>query len=252
MRYIFTMFKCPKCSIQNLDDAKYCKECGTEIWYYQPIQKLPASEITVEILFNNITRSTKQYKISDFIYKVLEVGLINYISDPLGWPTQFTQMYFKNCNLYDLFQEFQAIVSIGYYLAIAIEKTTGKIIDMPIEIIDQLEVDYSAEWICDFSYDINSKGTEKIENLFKEKDSLSRYFNNMFPVNDNIIEEVIVAYAEKSYKKFISTKQLKKENLSEFDQNSISTVIYNHISWGLWIRFAERITEIYRDIHYRR
>ena len=42
------MFKCPKCGIQNPDDAKYCKECGTEIWYYQPIQKLPTSEITVE------------------------------------------------------------------------------------------------------------------------------------------------------------------------------------------------------------
>ena len=27
----------------------------------------------------------------------------------------------------------QAIVSIGYYLAIAIEKTTGKIIDVPIK-----------------------------------------------------------------------------------------------------------------------
>ena len=246
------MFKCPKCGIQNLDDAKYCKECGSEIWYYQPIQKLPISEITVELLYNNISRVMKQYKLPDMIYKVLESAFIKYISDPVRWPMQFTLMYFKNCNMFDIFREFQIIISLGYYLTIAIEKTTGKIIDIPLEIIDRLEVDYSAEWICDFSHNINSKGTEIIENLFKEDDSLSRYFNNMFPVNDNIIEEVIVAYAEKSYKKFISTKQLKKENLSEFDQNSISTVIYNHISWGLWIRFAERITEIYRDIHYRR
>ena len=244
------MFKCPKCSTQNLDDTKYCKECGTEIWYYQSIQKLPASEITVEILFNNTTRSMKQYEISGFTYKLLEEGLINYISDPSGWPTYFAKMYFKNCNLYDLFQEFQAIVSIGYYLAIAIEKTTGKIIDIPLEIIDRLEVNYSAEWICDFSHDINSKGTEIIENLFKENDSLSRYFNNMFPVSDNIISEVLIAYAEQSYKKFISTKQLKKENLLEFEQNIISTTIYNHISWGLWIRFTERIAEIYRDAYH--
>ena len=244
------MFKCPKCSTQNLDDAKYCKECGTEIWYYQPIRKLPASEITVEILFNNITRSMKQFKISAFTYKVLEVGLINYISDPPGWPTQFAQMYFKNCNLYDLFQEFQAIVASGYYLAIAIEKTTGKIIDIPIEIIDQLEVDYSAKWICDFSHEINSKGTEIIENLFKENDSLSRYFNNMFPVSDNIITEVLIACAEQSYKIFISKKQLKKENLLEIEQNIIATTIHGYISWGVWIRFVERMAEIYRDTYH--
>jgi len=243
------MFKCPKCSTQNLDDAKYCKECGTEIWYYQPIQKLPASEITIEILFNNITRSMKQDKISDFIYKVLEEVFINYISDPARWPFQFHQMYFKNCNLSDLFQEFLVIVSIGYHLAIAIEKTTGKIIDIPIEIIDQLEVDYSAKWICNFSHDINSKGTEIIENLFKENDSLSRYFNNMFPVSDNVISEILKICAEQSYKKFILTKLLKKGNLLEIEQNIISDTIYSHISWGLWIRFTERIAEIYRDTH---
>ena len=244
------MFKCPKCGIQNPDDAKYCKECSTEIWYYQPIQKLPISEITVELLFNNITRSIKQHKIPDSIYKVLESAFIKYISDPTCWPMQFTIMYFKNCNMFDIFREFQVIISLGYYLAIAIEKTTGRIIDIPLEVIDRLDVGYSAEWICDFSHNINSKGTEIIENLFKKNDSISRYFNNMFLVSDNIIEEVILAYAEKSYKTFISTKQLKKKgNLSEYEQNLISTVITNHISWGLWIRFAERIAEIYRDTH---
>jgi len=223
---------------------------GSEIWYYQPIQKLPASEITVELLYNNISRVMKQYKISDLTYKVLESAFIKYISDPTCWPMQFTIMYFKNCNMFDIFREFQVIISLGYYLAIAIEKTTGKIIDIPLEIIDRLEIDYSAEWICDFSHDINSKGTEIIENIFKKNDSISRYFNNMFLVSDNIIEEVILAYAEKSYKTFMSTKQLKKKgNLSEYDQKLIFDVITSHIDWGLWIRFAERITEIYRDTH---
>ena len=246
------MFKCPKCGIQNLDDAKYCKECGSEIWYYQPIQKLPISEITVELLYNNISRVMKQYKLPDMIYKVLESAFIKYISDPIRWPMQFTLMYFKNCNMFDIFREFQIIISLGYYLAIAIEKTTGKILDVPLEIIHRLKVDCSAEWICDFSYKINSQGIEIIQDLFKEDDSLSRYFNNMFPVNDNIIEEVIVAYAEKSYKTFMSTKQLKKGSLSEYDQKLIFDVITSHIDWGLWIRFAERIAEIYRDTHYRR
>lgn len=77
------MFKCPKCGIQNPDGVKYCKECGSEIWYYQPIQKLPISDITVELLYNNISRVMKQYKLPDMIHEVLEIGLINYISDPL-------------------------------------------------------------------------------------------------------------------------------------------------------------------------
>jgi len=228
------MFKCPKCGIQNPDDAKYCKECGTEIWYYQPIQKLPASEITVELLFNNTSRSMKQYKISDFTYKVLEIVLINHISDPQGWPLQFKQMYFKNCDLYYMFKEFQTMVSIGYHLAIAIEKTTGKIIDIPIEIINQLKVNDSAEWICNFSRELNSKGIEIIENLFLKNDSLTIYFNNIFPVSDNIIAEAILAYTERSYNTFIANKQLNnKFNLSEYDQNLIFGVLKSHISWGV-------------------
>ena len=244
------MFKCPKCGIQNLDDAKYCKECGSEIWYYQPIQKLPISEITVELLYNNISRVMKQYKLPDMIYKVLESAFIKYISDPIRWPMQFTLMYFKNCNMFDIFREFQIIISLGYYLAIAIEKTTGKISDVPLEIVHRLKVDCSAEWICEFSYKINSQGIEIFQDLFKDNDSASKYFNNIFQISDNIIEEVLLAYAEKSYKTFISTKQLKeKGDLSEYDQNLISTVITNHISWGLWIRFAERIAETYKDTH---
>lgn len=245
------MSKCPKCCTQNLDDAKYCKECGTEIWYYQPIQKLPISEITVELLYNNISRAMKQYKISDLTNKILELAYIKYVSVPECWPMQFSLMYFKNCNMLDIFQEFQIIISLGYYLAIAIEKTTGKILEVPLEIINRLEVDCSAEWICDFSYKINSQGIEIIQDLFKDDDSLSKYFNNIFPISDNIIEEVLLVCAEKSYKTFISTKQLKKKvGLSEPDQNLISTVITNHISWGLWIRFMERIAEIYRDTHH--
>jgi len=126
------MFKCPKCGIQNPDGAKYCKECGSEIWYYQPIQKLPISDITVELLYNNISRVMKQYKLPDMIHKVLESAFIKYISDPIRWQMQFKLMYFKNCNMLDIFREFQIIISLGYYLAIAIEKTTGKIIDIPL------------------------------------------------------------------------------------------------------------------------
>ncbi len=71
----------------------------------------------------------------------------------------------------------------------------------------------------------------------------------MFPVSDNVISEILKICAEQSYKKFILTKQLKKGNLLEIEQNIISDTIYSHISWGLWIRFTERITEIYRDTH---
>ena len=244
------MFKCPKCSTQNLDDAKYCKECGTEIWHFQPIQKLPTSEITVEILFNNITRSMKQHKISDFTYKILEEVFINYLSDPTGWPSQFHQMYFKNFNLYSIFQEFQAIVGTGYYLAIAIEKTTGKVIDIPMELVDNLEVEYSAKWICNFSHEINYKGTEIIERLFKKNDTLRRYFNNMFPVSDSIISEVSIECAEQNLRKFISTKRLKRDVLFGLEQDMFSNVIFDHTTWGLWIRFVERMAEIYRDAHH--
>lgn len=250
MRYKFTMFKCPKCSTQNPDDSKYCKECGNEIWYYQPIQKLPISKVTVEILCNNISRSIEQYTISDFTHKVFKIVLLKYISGPIGWPLQFKQMYFKNCDLYYMFREFQTMVSIGYHLAIAIEKTTGKIIDIPIEIINQLKVDDSAEWICNFSHELNSKGIEIIENLFLKNDFLTIYFNNIFPVSDNIIAEAILAYTERSYNTFIANKQLNnKVNLSEYDQNLIFGVLKSHISWGVWIRFVERIAEIYRDAH---
>ena len=140
----------------------------------------------------------KQYKISNFTYEVFKIALLKYISDPSGWPLQFKQMYFKNCDLYYLFQEFQIMVSIGYYLAIAIEKTSGKIIDIAIEIINQLKVNDSAEWICNFSRELNSKGIEIIENLFLKNDSLTIYFNNIFPVSDNIIAEAILASTERS------------------------------------------------------
>ena len=243
------MFKCLKCSTQNPDGAKYCKECGNEIWYYQPIQKLPISKITVEILCNNISRSIEQYKISDLTHEVFKIVLLKHISGPIGWPLQFKQMYFKNCDLYYMFQEFQTMVSIGYHLAITIEKTTGKIIDIPIEIINQLKIDDSAEWICNFSYELNSKGIEIIENLFLKNDFLKIYFNNIFPISDNIIAEAILAYTERSYNTFIANKQLNnKFNLSEYDQNMIFSVLKSHISWGVWIRFVERIVEIYREI----
>jgi len=162
------MFKCPKCGVQNPDDSKYCKECGNEIWFFQPIQKLPASKITVGVLFNNTTRSIKQNKISDFTHEVFKIALLRYISEPSGWPSQFRQMFFKNCDLYYLFQEFQTMFYMGYHLAIAIEKTTGKIIDIPTEIINKLNIEDSAKWICYFSRELNSKGIEIIENLFKK------------------------------------------------------------------------------------
>ena len=192
----------------------------------------------------------KQFKIPDFIQKILEEVFKNYISCPTNWPFQIHRMYFKDCNLFSVFQEFQVIIETGYYLAIAIEKTTGKIIDIPKEIVDKLEVDYSAKWISDFSHDLSSKGTEIIENLFKKDDPLSGYFNNMFPVSDNIISEILVECAEQNLNSFISTKQLKWDVLQVGEQDMISMIIYNHTTWGLWIRFAERMAEIYRDAHH--
>jgi len=186
------MFKCPKCGVQNPDDSKYCKECGNEIWFFQPIQKLPASKITVEILFNNITRLMKQCKIPDFTGEVLKEGLIRYILDPIEWPTQFAKMYFENCDVYNLSQEIQVIVVTGYYAAMAIEKTTGETIDIPIDIINKTNVEYSKKWISDFSFNINSKGTEMIENLFNGDAYLMNYFNNMFPVGDKIISKLLL------------------------------------------------------------
>lgn len=244
------MFKCPKCNTLNLDNSKYCKECGTEIWFFEPIQKLPASQITVEILFNNVTCLMKQYKIPDFTNEVLKEGLIEYILDPLGWPTHFAKMYFENCNIYNLSQEIQVIVVTGYYAAMAIEKTIGETIDIPINIINKTTVEYSKKWISDFSFNINSKGTEMIENLFNGDLSLMKYFNNMFPVSDKIISKLLMDLAECNYNKFISTKKFKKKKLLKYEQDSISSAIYNYTSWGFWIRYSERIAEIYRDTYH--
>jgi len=71
------------------------------------------------------------------------------------------------------------------------------------------------------------------------------YFNNIFPVNDNIIAETILAYNEESYDIFLANKQ--KVKLSEYDQSLIFDVLKSYMSWGVWIRFVERMSEIYRD-----
>jgi len=89
-----------------------------------------------------------------------------------------------------------------------------------------------------------------IEKLFNGDPSLMKYFNNMFPVSDKIISELLMDLAECNYNKFISIKKLKKKKLLKYEQDSISSAIYNYTSWGFWIRYSERITEIYRDTYH--